>query len=150
MRTESVIIKVENEEIAKVVWNFLLNKGYAEYAPFTFNKRWTKYIWVSVNYQYHAGLNKIALADNDNAPSKFKFNASSEFGELVNFFTEKPKPPAPPDKINIYNGVIHSNGGISFIGPVSFSRFELNEVIVKRDKFVKQWDDYREILKQIS
>jgi len=136
MRTESVCIRVDNKEIAKIIWDFLLSKGFTEAQGFYFNQ-YSKYIWVNIFWIQKKGV--VTIADNKDPKFEFCFNASTEFGAILDFFT---KEPPPPDEISIGKVIIDKSGNIK-IGNVTLpSEYPLYEIISERQKLLDKWAVY--------
>jgi len=138
MRTESVCIQVDNQEIAKIIWDFLLNKGYKPVSEEPFANALNKYIWVNGLISGREYTDKITCADWCGLNDRKKFNASTEFGAILDFFS---KEPAPPSSIETKFAHIHSNGTVVF-KITSLNKEHLDEVVSERNKFLATWAVY--------
>jgi hypothetical protein len=139
MRTETVCIKTENEDISRIVRDFLISKGFT-IGPYSHRilKEKAPFIWVN----YYGAL---AHADNDRFFTfQYRFDAATQMGEIVKFFNSKPKPPL---SIKYEDGTsIFHDGAIRF-RDTYYDANSFKELLTKRDAFLKQWADYNKEVK---
>lgn len=139
LRKEFVSIKVnKNKDLIDVIKSFLKRIG------FKFSKGYrpiqeSEYIWVNFKNTRVDWIGEIVISDNNSHTPYKTFDAATQLGEIIEFFTQEPEPPA---NIKPFDGItVWKDGSINFSKDL-LTRSEFDMLVASRNELLMQWEEY--------